>query len=171
VTSIARHVRFAPQKQTSKVFVRTRPRSRQRIGLLACFGSHLKPTYVSSAPAVGDFKLLGVKAAAAARLHRAACVIQSTVHVGHAMIRSRRLDQAPALLSQLFSETDGPEIVGPQAKPQFVPIRSGRVQVHAAHCVLPTQSAVHARCEKPQWKRGGTRTSGEGTVCCSCARI
>src|SRR6516164_1638378 len=38
-------------------------RSRQRTGLLACFGPHIEPTYVSSAPARPDFKMFGLKVA------------------------------------------------------------------------------------------------------------
>ena len=49
-----------------------------RSGMLACSGSYLGATYGSRELAGPDLKIFQVKAAAAARLHRAACAIEST---------------------------------------------------------------------------------------------
>ena len=88
------------------------------------FGSFRLKTYVSSAPLLSDFNLLGLKGVAAAEVHGAACALKA---LGGVLIikwcdrRSGPTDRTP--VRWVFLGTHGVATFGPQAKPQFWPIR------------------------------------------------
>jgi hypothetical protein len=105
--------------------------------------------------------MVGLKAAAATEVHRAAC---SPLSMARILIRPYAFGEA------VLSGTAGDGTVDLQAKPQFWPSPGGPVRAHAAHFV-PAQLAVRARYEKPQRQRVGTRTNDEGIASCSCAAL